>query len=111
MIEVFITDIQNKAQADRVLNIIKTETADLKINYDLNETALSFPCGHTILRMEGDVVNSDEIIAIVRNQVLTVKFWKTKSANNPRITYDRILGIKFSGQTRNVGMETSGFSN
>ena len=66
MIEVFITDIQNKAQADRVLNIIKTETADLKINYDLNETALSFPCGHTILRMEGDVVNSDEIIAIVK---------------------------------------------
>ncbi|WP_418499365.1 hypothetical protein [Flagellimonas sp.] len=65
MIEVFITDIPNKTQADRVLNIIKTETADLKINYDLNETASSFPCGHTILRMEGDVINSDEIIAVV----------------------------------------------
>jgi len=68
MIEVFITDIQTKAQADRVLNKIKTETADLKINYDLNEKDLSFPCGHTILRIEGDVINSDATIAIVNEQ-------------------------------------------
>lgn len=68
MIEVFITDIQNKAQADRVSNIIKTETADLKINYDLNEKDLPFPCRHTILRIEGDVINSDATIAIVNEQ-------------------------------------------
>lgn len=68
MIEVFITDIQNKAQADRVSSKIKTETADWKVNYDLDETDLSFPCGHTILRIEGDVINSDATIAIVNEQ-------------------------------------------
>ena len=36
-----------------------------KVNFDFNETEVAFPCGHTILRME-DVVNSDEIIAIVK---------------------------------------------
>ena len=66
MIEVFITDIQNKAQADRVSSRILVENTDLKVNFDFNETEVAFPCGHTILRMEGDVVNSDEIIAIVK---------------------------------------------
>ncbi|MDD7886753.1 hypothetical protein [Flavivirga sp. 57AJ16] len=68
MIEVFITDIQNKVQANHILSKIQTETADLKINFDLNETDLSFPCGHTILRIEGGAINSDETIAIVNEQ-------------------------------------------
>lgn len=68
MIEVFITDIQNKDQADRVLSRILTEDIDLKVNFDFNETDLSFPCGHTILRIEGDVINSDATIAIVNEQ-------------------------------------------
>ncbi|NVN19814.1 hypothetical protein GUA46_15850 [Muricauda sp. HICW] len=65
MIEVFITDIPNKTQADRVSSRILLENTDLKVNFDFNETEVAFPCGHTILRME-DVVNSDEIIAIVK---------------------------------------------
>lgn len=68
MIEVFITDIQNKDQADRVLSRVLTEDIDLKVNFDFNETDLSFPCGHTILRIEGDVINSDATIAIVNEQ-------------------------------------------
>lgn len=53
MVEIFKTDIQHQALADRVLAIIKNENLDLKINIDLNETELPFPCGHTILRVEG----------------------------------------------------------
>ena len=65
MIEVFITDIPNKTQAGRVSSRILVENTDLKVNFDFNGTDLAFPCGHTILRMEGDVVNSYEIIAVV----------------------------------------------
>lgn len=68
MIEVFITDIQNKAQADKILSTIQNENADLKINFDLNETEFSFPCGHTILRVEGDKINSDKIMVAVKNK-------------------------------------------
>lgn len=68
MIEVFITDIQNLKQAERVLKAIQTENALFKINFDLNETELSFPCGHTILRIEGHTINAAKIIETVKNQ-------------------------------------------
>jgi hypothetical protein len=68
MIEVFITDIQNVTQSERILSIIQNENVELKINFDLNETNFSFPCGHTILRVEGDKINSEKILVSVRNQ-------------------------------------------
>jgi hypothetical protein len=66
MVEVFITDIQHKNQADTILSSI--QNSNLKINFDYNETELSFPYGHTILRVEGDEINADEIIIKVKNQ-------------------------------------------
>lgn len=68
MVEVFITDIQNEIQSESVLNTIQNENIELKINFDLNETDLSFPCGHTILRIEGNKINSDKIMETVKNQ-------------------------------------------
>ena len=65
MIEIFITNIQDSIQADKVKTSIRNHYSDLKINLDLNETGFLFPCGHTILRVEGDKINSDEIIVIV----------------------------------------------
>lgn len=68
MVEVFITDIQDAIQAERILSTIKIENTNLKINFDLNETSLPFPCGHNILRIEGSKINSDKIMETVRNQ-------------------------------------------
>jgi hypothetical protein len=68
MIEVFVTDIQDKIQAERVLRAFQSENAYLKINVDLNETGFSFPCGHSILRVEGSKINADKFIAIVKSQ-------------------------------------------
>ena len=65
MIEVFITDISNKIQAEKVLNNLQKKHPDLKINYDLSETELAFPCGHTIFRIEGIDVNTKAIMKIV----------------------------------------------
>lgn len=66
MIQVFITDIQNNAQSDRVLNTIQNGYNGLRINLDLNETEFPFPCGHTILRVEGSNINSEAIMVDVR---------------------------------------------
>jgi hypothetical protein len=68
MVEVFITDIQNNIQSDIILDNIQKDNTDLKITFDLNETDLSFPCGHTILRIEGNEINSDKIMVSVRKQ-------------------------------------------
>jgi hypothetical protein len=68
MVEVFITDIENKNQVDKIISLIKNANKALKINFDLNETNLPFPCGHTILRVEGVEINSNKIISIVKKQ-------------------------------------------
>lgn len=65
MTEVFITNIESQIQAEKSVNFIQDSFADLKINFDLNEKEFPFPCGHTILRVEGDKVNSKEIIALL----------------------------------------------
>jgi hypothetical protein len=67
MVEVFITDIQTKSQAEAVLNSIQNENTDLKVNFDLNETEFPFPCGHSILRVEGCQINSEKILLKVSN--------------------------------------------
>lgn len=63
MTEIFITDIQNKVQADDILNFFKTENSELKISYDLNETEN----GHTILRVEGDKINPESNLTSVKS--------------------------------------------
>lgn len=69
MIEVFITDIQNKAQSDRILSTIQIKNADLKINFDLNETELPFACGRTILRVKGNKINSENYIGSKKSRI------------------------------------------
>lgn len=66
MVAVFITDMQTEIQVDEISSTIKHENSGLKINFDLNETDLPFPCGHTILRIEGRKIFPDKIIATVR---------------------------------------------
>lgn len=65
MVEVFITDIDNEIRAGEISAIIQDENTGLKINFDLNETDFPFPCGHTILRVEGDDIIPDKIIGTV----------------------------------------------
>ena len=67
MTEIFITNIQTKIQAKEVLDFFKTNYPDLKISYDLNETENSYPCGHTILRVESDKVETRDILTALNS--------------------------------------------
>jgi hypothetical protein len=67
MTEVFITNIQNKVQANNVLSAIKIENPELKVNFDLNETEKEYPCGHTIFSVEGDKINLESVLRSVQN--------------------------------------------
>lgn len=53
MVEVFITDITEKHDAIEIIKSIKQMYSQLKVSYDINETNLPFPYGHTVLRIEG----------------------------------------------------------
>lgn len=63
MIEVFITDIQTEVQVDKTFDFIKNHFPDLKIDFDLKDEKKPFPCGHTILRVEGKTISSEKIIS------------------------------------------------
>lgn len=78
MTEIFITDIQTKAQADYILSHLKAENTDLKANYDLNETGLAFPCGHTILRVEGETINPEKGMNLMVNLKVKVEILEDK---------------------------------
>lgn len=64
-VEVFTTNIQSKIQTERILKMLESSFPKLKINFDLSETEQPYPCGHTILRVEGNTINSEKIIEIV----------------------------------------------
>lgn len=65
MVEVFITAIYEPAQAGKTLEILKAEFPELSIHPDPGYSEKPFPCGHSILRVEGAEIDSEEIIAAV----------------------------------------------
>lgn len=78
MTEIFITDIQTKAQADYVLKYLKAENSELRANYDLNETGLTFPCGHTIFRLEAETINLEKVLNLMKNWKINVEILEDK---------------------------------
>lgn len=65
LVEVFTTNIQCKVQAETTLKKLQTAFPESKINFDINETELPYPAGHTILRVENHTINAEDIIRIV----------------------------------------------
>lgn len=65
MVEVFITNIQNNIQAARVLKNLRIDYPKFELHYDLNETEFPFPCGHTVLRVEGDNISARQLMESV----------------------------------------------
>lgn len=65
MIEVFITNVRSEIQAIETEKILSICFPDLKINFDLEASELPYPCGHSILRVEGSTVEPACIISTV----------------------------------------------
>lgn len=67
MVEVFITNVLERDRADRMLKDLKHSFPRLEVNFDLSDSKSVFPCGHSILRMEGPQINSEKIISTVNH--------------------------------------------
>lgn len=64
-IEVFKTDVGNNIQVQHLQKKLEKRFPKLEISFDLSETDLPYPCGHTILRVEGQEMFSDKIISTI----------------------------------------------
>ena len=65
MVTVFITDIREQAEATRMLSTLERDFPAVQFNFDLDYTEEPFPCGHTILRAEGMLVEPERIISLI----------------------------------------------
>ncbi|MEP2024192.1 MAG: hypothetical protein ABJH98_05985 [Reichenbachiella sp.] len=68
MIHVFITDIQTEAQSKKTLDHLNNQFPQLTFHFDLNETNKPYPCGHTVLRIAGDLAHPNWIKAELSQQ-------------------------------------------
>ncbi len=78
MIEVYITDIQNIEQARTISTAIREKFAGVRVNVDLNDTHLSFPCGHTILRIHSDQIDSEKVVGLMKNHGFSCEILEDK---------------------------------
>ena len=67
MVEVFITDIEDNKQSERTTNLLKSCFATLQFSLDLegSRAGTVFPCRHTVLRVEGNTIDTGRIMATV----------------------------------------------
>lgn len=83
MIEVFTTNIQSKVEANQLLKTLRAKFPKVKVDYDLSETKLSYPCGHSVLRAEGSKINSENIISIVKQSGFKCDVLEDKVCGEP----------------------------
>lgn len=81
MIEVFTTNIKSEIQAERILKTLDTIFPKLKINFDVSKTELPYPCGHSILRIEGKTIHSESIIATMKQSGFMCDILEDKVCN------------------------------
>lgn len=65
MIEVFTTDIPNKDQAKKIVENLNIILPTLKLSYDIENNKINYPCNHSIIRVEGDNFNTNNVITLI----------------------------------------------
>ena len=76
MVEVFITDIKKQTQVKNIVKDLELAFSELKINFDIDETDLPFPEGHTVLRVEGKNIDTNSIIVLVEQSKFRCEIMK-----------------------------------
>lgn len=81
MIEVFTTSIQNKIQTKKILKTFKSSFPQWKVNFDIDETKLPYPCGNSILRVEGKTINTEKVMLVLNKSGFKCDILEDKVCN------------------------------
>lgn len=68
MVEVFTTDMTSKVRSRKVLGWLKDNYPGLKIDLDLEDFNEPYPCGHSILRVEGEFIDTNSILRLLKTK-------------------------------------------
>ncbi len=61
MVGVFITNIKSEILSKEILRFLESNYPNLKIKFDLEDFHEPYPCGHSILRIEGELIDTNSI--------------------------------------------------
>lgn len=78
MIEVFITNLKSRTRAKKIIQFLKSEYPQLKINFDLEDFNKPYPCGHSILRAEGKLMDSNSIVRQLKSKGIECELLEDK---------------------------------
>src|SRR5690606_2793248 len=84
-VQVFTTDIKNRFQEERLLRTLEKSFPELEINFDLwdylSNPEMPYPCGHSILRVQGNTINSKSIISTINQSGFKCDILENKVCN------------------------------
>ncbi|MGY5354732.1 hypothetical protein [Wenyingzhuangia sp. IMCC45467] len=81
MVEVFITNIKKEKEAKKIVQLLEKKFLNIIVDYDMNETGLDFPCGHTVIRTENTLLDIHKIIATIQQRGIICEIMKDKICN------------------------------
>ena len=61
MVEVFMTNVKSEILSTEILQFLENGYPKLKFNFDLEDFNRPYPCGHSILRIEGKTIDTNSI--------------------------------------------------
>ncbi|MDW7691771.1 hypothetical protein R9C00_16500 [Flammeovirgaceae bacterium SG7u.111] len=78
MVEVFITNIKPEILSKEMLRFLENEHPNLKINFDLEDFNEPYPCGHSILRIEGKIIDTNSFVQQLKNKGIECELLEDK---------------------------------
>lgn len=88
MVVVFITNVKLESQSKEIIQLLGNRYPTLKINLDLEDFNKPYPCGHSILRVEGELVDIKSVSKQLKAKGVKCELLEDKICK----PYDRILG-------------------
>ncbi|MHA7944904.1 hypothetical protein ACJOV8_017655 [Formosa sp. 3Alg 14/1] len=68
MVEVFITNVKSECHSEDILQFLEHSYPTLKIDFDLEDFNKPYPCGHSILRIEGELIDTITIVQQLKSK-------------------------------------------
>lgn len=78
MIEIYMTNIRSETLSKEILRYLESHYPNLKINFDLEDFDKPYPCGHSILRIEGESINTNSISSRLRSKGIECELLEDK---------------------------------
>ncbi|NBG66885.1 hypothetical protein [Acidiluteibacter ferrifornacis] len=74
MIEVLMTNVKSEILSIEIVQFLEREHPHLKFDFDLEDFNQPYPCGHSILRIEGKTIDVHLIIQQVKSKGMECDF-------------------------------------